>query len=68
MRLEERRLTEATLKELKTVIRSISIKEKLELDLEKNAVQVILNMKEDTTDLTQKVIDAYNALKQAAGS
>jgi hypothetical protein len=25
-------------------------------------------MKEDTTDLTQKVIDAYNALKQAEGS
>ena len=67
MRLEERRLTEVIFKELKTVIRTISIKEKLDLVLEKNAAQVILYMKEDTTDLTQKVIDAYNALKQAGG-
>ena len=35
MRLEERRLTEVIFKELKTVIRSISIKEKLDLVLEK---------------------------------
>jgi Skp family chaperone for outer membrane proteins len=68
MRLEERRLTEVIFKELKTVIRSISIKEKLDLVLEKNAAQVILYMKEDTTDLTQKVIDEYNALKQDGGS
>jgi len=68
MRLEERRLTEVIFKELKTVIRSISIKEKLDLVLEKNAAQVILYMKLDTTDLTQKVIDAYNSLKQAEGS
>jgi len=27
-----------------------------------------LYMKEDTTDLTQKVIDAYNELKQDEGS
>jgi len=33
MRLEERRLTEVIFKELKTVIRSISIKEKLDLVL-----------------------------------
>ena len=68
MRLEERRLTEVIFKELKTVIRSISIKEKLDLVLEKNAAQVILYMKEDTTDLTQKVIDEYNELKQDGGS
>ena len=68
MRLEERRLTEVIFKELKTVIRSISIKEKLDLVLEKNAAQVILYMKKDTTDLTQKVIDAYNELKQDEGS
>ena len=67
MRMEERRLTEVIFKELKTVIRTISIKENLNLVLEKNAAQVILYMKEDTTDLTQKVIDAYNALKQAGG-
>ena len=42
MRLEERRLTEAIFQELKTVIRSISIKEKLDLVLEKNAAQIIL--------------------------
>ena len=65
MRLEERRLSEAIFKELKTVIRSISINEKLDLVLEKNAAQVILYMKEDTTDLTQKVIDAYNVLKKS---
>ena len=65
MRLEERRLSEAIFKELKTVIRSISINEKLDLVLEKNAAQVILFMKEDTTDLTQKVIDNYNTLKKS---
>ena len=68
MRLEERRLTEVIFKELKTVIRSISIKDKLDLVLEKNAAQVILYMKQDTTDLTQKVIDEYNELKQDGGS
>ncbi len=65
MRLEERRLSEAIFKELKTVIRSISINQKLDLVLEKNAAQVILFMKEDTTDLTQKVIDDYNTLKKS---
>ena len=65
MRLEERRLSEAIFKELKTVIRSISINEKLDLVLEKNAAQVILFMREDTTDLTQKVIDDYNTLKKS---
>ena len=68
MRLEERRLTEVIFLELKTVIRSISIKENLDFVLEKNAAQIILYMKEDTTDLTQKVIDAYNALKQSGGN
>ena len=67
MRLEERRLTEAIFQELKTVIRSISIKEKLDLVLEKNAAQIILYMKQDTTDMTQKVIDAYNVLKESGG-
>ena len=66
IRLEERRLSEAIFKELKTVIRSISINEKLDLVLEKNAAQVILYMKEDTTEITQKVIDEYNALKKSA--
>jgi hypothetical protein len=50
------------------VIRSIYIKEKIDLVLEKNAAQVILYMNEDTTDLTQKLIDEYNALKQDGGS
>ncbi|MED5241803.1 MAG: OmpH family outer membrane protein [SAR324 cluster bacterium] len=67
MRAEERRLTEVIFQELKTVIRSISIKEKLDLVLEKNAAQIILYMKQDTTDMTQKVIDAYNSLKQTGG-
>ncbi|MED6340632.1 MAG: OmpH family outer membrane protein [SAR324 cluster bacterium] len=67
MRAEERRLTEVIFQELKAVIRSISIKEKLDLVLEKNAAQIILYMKQDTTDMTQKVIDAYNSLKQTGG-
>ena len=67
MRLEERRLTEVIFQELKTVIRSISIKEELDLVLEKNAAQIILYMKQDTTDKKQKVIDAYNSLKQTGG-
>ena len=67
MRLEERRLTEIIFQELKTVIRSIAIKEKSDLVLEKNAAQIILYMKQDTTDMTQKVIDAYNSLKQTGG-
>ena len=67
MRAEERRLTEIIFQELKTVIRSIAIKEKLDLVLEKNAAQIILYMKQDTTDMTQKVIDAYNSLKQTGG-
>ena len=65
MRLEERRLSEAIFKEIKTVIRSISINEKLDLVLEKNAAQVILFMKEDTIDLTQRIIDDYNNLKKS---
>ena len=64
MRLEERRLTESIFKEIKTVIRKISIKEKLDLVLEKNAAQIILYMNKDTVDLTQRVIDAYNLLKE----
>jgi Skp family chaperone for outer membrane proteins len=67
MRLEERRLTEVIYQQLKTVIRSISIKKKLDLVLEKNAAQIILYMKEYTTDKTQKMIDAYNSLKQSGG-
>jgi len=68
MRLEERRLTESIFKEIKTVIRKISIKEKLDFVLEKNAAQIILYMDEDTIDLTQKVIDAYNLLKETGES
>ena len=68
MRLEERRLTESIFREIKTVIRKISIKEKLDLVLEKNAAQIILYMKEDTLDITQRVIDAYNLLKETGES
>jgi len=68
IRMEERRLTESIFKEIKTVIRKISIKEKLDLVLEKNAAQIILYMNKDTMDLTQKVIDAYNLLKETGES
>ena len=64
LRGEERRITEGIFKELKSSIRTVSLREKYDLVLEKNAAQVILYMKEDTTDLTQKVIDHYNSLKQ----
>ena len=63
LRSEERLLTEKIFKELKVAIRTVSLREKFDLVLEKNAAQVILYMKEDTTDLTQKVIDYYNSLK-----
>ena len=68
IRMEERRLTESIFKEIKTVIRKNSIKEKLDLVLEKNAAQIILYMNKDTIDLTQKVIDAYNLLKETGES
>ncbi len=64
LRGEERRLTEEIFKELKSAIRTVSIRGKFDLVLEKNAAQVILYMKEETTDITQKVIDHYNSLKQ----
>ena len=63
LRGEERRFTEEIFRELKSAIRAVSIREKFDLVLEKNAAQVILFMKEETTDLTQKVIDHYNSLK-----
>ena len=65
MRLEERRMTETIFKELKTVIRKIAIKEDLDFVLEKNTSQIILFMKEETKDITQKIIDSYNELKEA---
>ncbi|MBQ32622.1 MAG: hypothetical protein CL923_08750 [Deltaproteobacteria bacterium] len=63
LRGQERQLTEGIFSELKGSIRTVSIREQFDLVLERNAAQVILYMKEDTTDLTQKVIDHYNALK-----
>ena len=63
LRGQERQLTEAIFNELKGSIRTVSMREKFDLVLERNATQVILYMQEDTTDLTQKVIDHYNALK-----
>ena len=65
LRSEERMFTEQIFKELKGAIRTVSLREKFDLVLERNAAQVILYMKEDTTDLTQKVIDYYNSLKQS---
>ena len=63
LRLEERKLTEAIFKDLKAAIRTVSQRNEYDLVLEKNAAQVILYMKEETTDLTQKIIDYYNSLK-----
>ena len=63
LRGQERQLTEAIFNELKGSIRTVSMREKFDLVLERNATQVILYMQEDTTDLTQRVIDHYNALK-----
>ena len=48
---------------MKGAIRTVSIRDKYDLVLEKNAAQVILYMKQETTDFTQKVIDHYNSLK-----
>ena len=63
LRLEERKLTEAICQDLKATIRTVSQRSNYDLVLEKNAAQVILYMKEETTDLTQKIIDYYNSLK-----
>ena len=63
LRGEERRFTEEIFRELKGAIRTVSIRDKYDLVLEKNAAQVILYMKQETTDFTQKVIDHYNSLK-----
>jgi outer membrane protein len=63
LRLEERKLTEAIFQDLKAAIRIFSKIRKYDLVLQKNAAQVILYMREETTDLTQKVIDYYNSLK-----
>ena len=63
LRLEERKLTEAIFQDLKAAIRTVSQRSNYDLVLEKNAAQVILYMKEETTDLTQKIIDYYNSLK-----
>ena len=63
LRGEERRFTEEIFRELKGAIRTVSIRNKYDLVLEKNAAQVILYMKQETTDFTQKVIDHYNSLK-----
>ena len=63
LRLEERKLTEAIFHDLKAAIRTVSQRSNYDLVLEKNAAQVILYMKEETTDLTQKIIDYYNSLK-----
>ena len=63
LRGEERRFTEEIFRELKGAIRTVSIRDKYDLVLEKNAAKVILYMKQETTDFTQKVIDHYNSLK-----
>ena len=63
LRLEERKLTDAIFQDLKAAIRTVSQRSNYDLVLEKNAAQVILYMKEETTDLTQKIIDYYNSLK-----
>lgn len=65
-RQEERRLTIEILKEIKPVIRTVAQKEKYDLVLEKIAVrEIILYMNQDTVDLTQKVVDHYNLIRNA---
>ena len=63
LRQEERRLTQAVFTELKPTIRAISLKDKYDFVLEKNAAQIILFSRYDFEDITQKVIDHYNALQ-----
>ncbi len=65
LRREERRLTEEIYNELKPVIRTVAMREKFDLVLEKNASEIILFMNQDMTDLTQKVIDYYNSLQHS---
>lgn len=63
LRTKERQMTETIFNELKTVIRTVSLQGDYDLVLEKNAAEIILFMKMDTVDVTQKVIDHYNSLK-----
>ncbi|MGK5094105.1 OmpH family outer membrane protein [Deltaproteobacteria bacterium TL4] len=63
LRAKERQFTEEVFKELKSAIRTVAMKNKYDLVLEKNASEIILYMKEEKTDFTQEVIDYYNQLK-----
>ncbi len=63
LRKKERRITEEIFKELKAVIRTVAKRETFDLILEKSAAEVILYMNNETTDLTDKVVDHYNSLK-----
>lgn len=64
LRNKERMLTESIFKELKASIRTISIRENYDMVLEKTASEIILYMKPESVDITQKVIDHFNSLKQ----
>ena len=60
----ERTLTESIFLELKTVIQEIGTEEQFDVILEGNASQVILYTSTKFTDLTEKVIERYNAYQQ----
>lgn len=68
LRNRERQMTGEIIQELRTSIRTVARQEKLDLVVEKSFLDVILYMKYETTDLTNKVIDHYNSLKNASGT
>jgi len=63
IRQRERQFTAEIFKELRAVIRTVAKREKFDFVLERNFVESILYMTNETSDLTQKVIDHYNSLK-----
>ncbi|MBF0278666.1 MAG: OmpH family outer membrane protein [SAR324 cluster bacterium] len=63
LRKKERQITSEIFKELKAVIRTVAKKGTYDLILEKTASEVILYMNNETTDLTNEVIDHYNSIK-----
>ena len=63
IRAKERQMTNQMFNELKAVIRTVAKKGKIDIVLEKTASEIILYMNNESTDLTDEVIDHYNSLK-----
>ena len=63
IRAKERQMTNQMFNELKAVIRTVAKNGNFDVVLEKTASEIILYINNETTDLTEQVIDHYNSLK-----